>query len=191
MKNRDYLKRLDREHYLGEAWVHWSLTINHRETGWLTPMFLFRFREILTHTCFRHRVACLIYCLMPDHIHMLWHGLAASSNQLSAMNFFRKRSNESLRKIGYEWQLQAYDRVLREEEVQQSELESIVEYIARNPERAKLIPVDCFASYCYTGCLLPGYPELKLFKPDSWPRLWRAMSYIKQTNLFAIRKNSS
>ncbi len=181
---RDYLKRLDPEYYQGEAWVHWSLTIEHRRTGWLSPMFLFRFREILTHTCFRYRVACLVYCLMPDHLHMLLHGLSPNSDQIKALAFFRKRSNESLRRIGFQWQLQAYDRVLREEEVERTELETVVEYIARNPERANLIPCDGFASYPYTGCLLPGYPELKLFQQDSWQRVWRAMSFIKRSQLF-------
>ena len=179
----DYLRRLPREFYVGEAWVHWSLTIDQRTTGWLSPVFLFRFREILTHTCFRYRLACLVYCLMPDHIHMLWHGLSAESNQLNAMSFFRKRSNESLRKLGHQWQLQGYDRVLREEEVVQTELVGIVEYIARNPERAGLVPPDGFGKYLYTGCLLPGYPELKLFQPDSWDRIWRVLSYLKKNGV--------
>ncbi|MCO8122970.1 hypothetical protein NHH03_14575 [Stieleria sp. TO1_6] len=171
MTKHDYLRRLEPEHYCGEAWVHWSLTTEHRSTGWLTPKFLYRFREILTHTCFRYRVACFIYCLMPDHAHLLWHGLSIRTNQLIAMEFFRKRSNESLRRIGFEWQQQGHDRVLREKELQETNLEGIGEYIARNPERKKLVPVDHFADYKYTGCLLPGYPELRLFQPDSWTRV--------------------
>ena len=88
MPEHDYLRRLESENYCGEAWVHWSLTMNKRATGSLTPKFLYRFREILTHTCFRFRVASMVYCLMPDHAHMLWHGVSTSSNQLRAMEFF-------------------------------------------------------------------------------------------------------
>ena len=186
MTGRDYLRRLEPHHYCGDAWVHWSLTMENRQTGWLTPKFLYRFREILTHTCFRFRCACLVYCLMPDHGHMLWHGLSETSDQLRAMEFFRKRSNESLDRIGCRWQSQAYDRVLREKEIEQTELESLVNYLARNPERAKLVPVDGFATYQYTGCLIPGYPELRLFESDSWPRMWRAISYLKRTEVFNV-----
>ena len=187
MTEHDYLKRLDQACYRGQVWVHWSLTMDDRRTGWLSPLFLYRFREILTHTCFRFDVACLIYCLMPDHLHMLWHGLTDQSDQLRAMSFFRKQSNVSLRRIGFQWQSQPYDRVLREAEVEQNELQHIVEYIARNPERSGLVPVDGYASYKYTGCLLPGYPELRLFEPDSWTRIWRAMAYLKKTRVFTDR----
>lgn len=183
-KQHDYLRRLETTHYTGEAWVHWSLTMDGRSTGWLSPSFHYHFRELLTHACFRHRLSCLVYCLMPDHVHMLWHGLTPQSNQLSAMAFFRKRSNESLGKINHRWQNQAYERVLRESEIEQDELQGIVEYIARNPERAGLVDQDAFGSYRFTGCLLPGYPELRLFQEDSWTRIWRAMSYLKRTAVF-------
>ena len=164
--------------------MHWSHTIDDRKTGWLTPTFLYRFREILTHTCFRFDIACAIYCLMPDHVHMLWHGLTPNSDQLRALTFFRKASNQSLRRIGFQWQNQAYDRVLREKELEVNELQTIVEYIARNPERNGLVAADQFASYGYSGCLLPGYPELRLFEPDSWTRVWRALAYLKKTAVF-------
>jgi len=93
----DYLKRLPPENYRGEAWVHWVLTIEDRKTGWLDARFLYRFREILTHATFRYQLACSIFCLMPDHIHMLWPGLSNESDQLIAMKRFRKDVNESLR----------------------------------------------------------------------------------------------
>ncbi len=185
MGNKRYLRRLETERYCGEAWVHWSLTVQERRTGWLTPKFLYRFREILTHTCFRFRIGCLIYCLMPDHTHLLWHGLSRESNQLRAMEFMRRQTNASLRRIGFEWQLQAYDRVIREKEVATTELEGVADYIARNPERKGLVAIDGFATYPYSGCLLPGYPELRLFEDDSWTRVWRAMSYLKRTKVFA------
>jgi hypothetical protein len=121
---------------------------------------------------------------MPDHVHMLWHGLTPNSDQLRALTFFRKASNQSLRRIGFQWQNQAYDRVLREKELEVNELQTIVEYIARNPERNGLVAADQFASYGYSGCLLPGYPELRLFEPDSWTRIWRALAYLKKTAVF-------
>ena len=58
----DYLKRLPRENYLGVAFVHWSMSIKNRRTGWLKPVFYYRFRERLIHTAFRYGLVCPIYC---------------------------------------------------------------------------------------------------------------------------------
>ena len=71
----DYLRRLSPEHYRGQAYVHWSMTMDDRKTGWLIPIFYYKFREILTHTVFRYALCCPIYCCMPDHIHLLWVGI--------------------------------------------------------------------------------------------------------------------
>jgi hypothetical protein len=58
----DYLKRLAPEYYQGQSYVHWSMTIEDRKTGWLIPIFYYKFREILTHTLFRYGLCCPIYC---------------------------------------------------------------------------------------------------------------------------------
>lgn len=71
MPARDYLKRLDAAAYRGLAVVHWTLTIRERRTGWLDGRFYYHFRELLTHSLFRYAIVCPIFCLMPDHIHML------------------------------------------------------------------------------------------------------------------------
>lgn len=60
----------------------------------------------------------------------------------------------------------------------------LIEDIARNPERAALVPVDGFSDYKYTGCLVPGYPELTLWQKDFWPRFWRAYSFQRTNGLF-------
>jgi len=49
----DYLKRLSAEHCRGRVYVHWSMTVEQRATGWLTPIFHGKFREILTYSMFR------------------------------------------------------------------------------------------------------------------------------------------
>ena len=174
-----YLKRLPPEHYRGQAYVHWITTIEDRRTGWLKPIFYCKFRELLTHTVFRYGLCCPVFCCMPDHFHMLWMGMTEASDQRPAMRFFRKRLNDVLWRIGYALQSQPYDRVLRDDERQQAAFESLVEYIARNPERKELIGVDCFRDYAYTECLVPGYPELSFKQDDFWPRFWRIESYLR------------
>ena len=179
----DHLRRLEPEYYRGLAYVHWTMTVQDRKTGWLIPIFYYKFREILTHTMFRYGLCCPIYCCMPDHLHLLWLGLLKHSDQLLAMRFFRKQLNPVLEKLGAELQRETYDHVLREEEREQSAFEDIAEYIARNPERAGLIEPDGFRAYPFTGCLVPGYPELKLWEPDSWTRFWRCYAYLRKNGL--------
>jgi len=69
-----YLPRLAREHYQAGAVVHWTLTTFDRARGWLTPSFHCRFRELMLHVAARENLVCPIYCLMPDHLHLIWMG---------------------------------------------------------------------------------------------------------------------
>ena len=153
---------------------------------WLDARFLYKFRELLTHTCFRSQIACPIYTLMPDHMHLLWCGLADASDQRVAMKRFRTDTNSSLRRIEYEFQLQPYDHVLRDDELEQDAIMEVIEYIARNAERKGLVAVDAFASYQFTGCLLPGFPQIRLFEQPGWDAVWRTISYLKRTECFRI-----
>ena len=186
-ERQGYLKRLPAEYYRGQAYVHWSLTIENRKTGWLIPIFYYKYREILTHTAFRFGFCCPIYCCMPDHLHLLWVGILNECDQRLAMRYFRKQLNPALEKLGARFQKQAYDHVLREEEQERTAFENVAEYIARNPERRGLVPPDRFADYDYTGCLVPGYPELRPFEGDYWDRFWRIYSHLLKNGLHAGR----
>jgi len=180
----DQLPRLEREYYRGQSYVHWTLTIQDRRTGWLIPTFYYKFRELLTHATFRYSITCPIFCLMPDHMHLLWIGIDDRTDQLNAMKHFRKSVGLPLRKLGFEFQHQPYDDVLRDDERKESSVENLVEYIARNPERKGLVPVDGFRDYKFTACLIPGYPELELWQDDYWPRFWRTYSFLRKNGLF-------
>jgi len=181
-----YLKRLGKEYYRGLAYVHWTMTIHERKTGWLSPLFYYKFREILTHTMFRYALCCPVYCCMPDHFHLLWMGILSGSDQRNAMKYFRKHVNSLLKKLDVKLQQQPHDHVLREEERKETEFINIVEYIGRNPERAKLVAQDRFRDYKYSDCLVPGYPELKLFEPDFWIRFWRIYAYLQNEGLIRL-----
>ena len=181
MAKRDHLKRLPREYYGGDAIVHWSATTLDRREGWLSAAFFYRFRELLTHTMFRYGLACPIFCLMPDHIHMVWMGLREDSDQLNAMKHFRPRCNQSLQRIGFELQDQAFDHVLKDEE--RRDFQNVCEYIARNPERAGLVEPGGFALYGFSGCLVPGYPELRPFDQDFWNQFNKTVSFLRKDGL--------
>lgn len=183
MAKRNHLRRLDDGAYRGHAVVHWTMSIRDRHTGWLDAKFYYRFRELLAHSQFHFAIACPVFCLMPDHMHLVWMGILDSSNQKLAMKHLRKRVNECLGKIGFELQGQPYDHVLTEDERQEESFTATCEYIARNPERAGLVGVDEFAKYGNSGCLVPGYPELKPFEPDFWMRFERVVSYLRKNGL--------
>ncbi len=190
-KRHDYLTRLPPEYYRGQAYVHWSLAMEDRKTGWLIPIFYYKYREILTHTAFRFGLCCPIYCCMPDHIHMLWVGIRDDSDQQKAMRYFRRQLNPVLEKLKTRFQLQPYDHVLREEERDRTPFAEVAEYIARNPERRGLVRPDGFAGHSYTGCLVPGYPELKPFEEGYWDRFWHIYSHLTTNGLHVGTREES
>ncbi len=179
-----HLLRLDPSFYRGQAYVHWTWTIHDRRTEWLNSAFHYRFRELLTHAAFRYAFACPIYCLMPDHMHMVWIGIDDRTDQLKACKYFRRQVGEALKSLGFELQHQPYDHVLRDDERSESAFIDLVEYIARNPERKGIVSPDGFRDYEFTGCLMPGYPELELWQSDCWVRFWRTHSFLRKHGLF-------
>ena len=181
-----YLKRLAPENYRGQAYVHWSLTIEDRKQGWLQPIVLYKFRELLTHSMFRYGLCCPIFVLMPDHFHMMWVGILDRADQLPAMKHFRGRLNDTLAMLDYKLQPQAYDNVLKDDDRTEEAFHGTCEYIARNPERAGLVEVNKYAQYKYVGCIVPGYPELNPFADDFWTRFWRAYSYLRKNGLLRV-----
>ena len=131
-------------------------------------------------------VLCVqLFCLMPDHFHMIWMGLFNESNQLLGMKHFRKSINESLRRIGYEFQDQSFDHVLEESERTEVAFRDVCDYIARNPERSELVPADGYASYRFSGCVVPGYPSLRPFDATYWGRsLTVSFLFLRKEGLF-------
>ena len=167
---RGRMKRLPVECYRGPAFVHWSMTISQRRTGWLTAPFHQRFREIQLHTLSRYRLLSLVYCLMPDHMHMLWAGLASESDQDKAAEYFRKYLNKILTAEGYALQKQPWDMVLRDQDMERSAVEQLLFYITQNPERADLTSDS--ETWEYSGSQAAGYPDLDWRSADFTKRLW-------------------
>ncbi len=92
----EHLPRLARHHYQGHAVVHWEGTVAERATGWLDAAFHARFRELLLHAAAREALLCPVYCLMPDHFHLVWTGLSRASDQRNGMKFLREFVNVEL-----------------------------------------------------------------------------------------------
>ena len=179
-----YLPRLSREHYQGVTVVHWTMPVAHRGTGWLNELFHARFRELMLHAAVREGLFCPTYCLMPDHIHLLWMGLHRDSDQRNGMKFLREHLGAALHP--HRFQHQAHDHVLREEERRRGAFAKICFYILANPVRAELIKEPERWPFC--GAILPGYPDLHPFEEDFWPKFWKLYIAARAPDAGHIKK---
>jgi len=123
---------------------------------------------------------------MPDHLHLMFLGLAVASDQLNAVKFLRLRLNrllagEPIQKFAAlsrarpqgKWNLQpqAHDHVLREEERRHGAFASVCFYILANPVRAKLVEKE--RDWHFSGAVVPGYPDLHPLQEDYWELFWK------------------
>ena len=176
-----YLKRLAPEAYRAYAAVHWSMTIAERKQGWCTEWFHAKFRELLTHVTFRYGLLFPTYVLMPDHLHILAMGFRETSDQRLAMRFLRKQMNWALKPAGYQLQKQGHDHVIRQRSRTRSVFQKVVQYVRENPLRAGLVesPGE-LPKYPFSGCLVPGYPELNQWDEKFWGVFWKPIfSFVK------------
>ena len=198
MSNPDlhHLHRLERSCYQAFAAVHWTMRVEPAKAGWLDDRFHHEFREVVLHACARERLVCPTYCLMPDHLHLMFLGLAVSSDQLNAVKFLRLQLNRLLAGVPLQkmaalssvfaktaagrqpqpkrqWMLQAqaHDHVLREEERKRGAFASVCFYLLANPVRAKLVEQE--TEWPFGGTVVPGYPDLHPFQEDYWELFWK------------------
>jgi putative transposase len=172
------LPRRAPEFYKGFAFVFWTHTMEARRAGWLSDTFHAQFRELLLHASARYHLMCPVYCLMPDHIHMLWIGLDEGSDQRRAARFLRQHVSPLL--LPTKFQKQPHDHVLREQERERNAFQSTCAYIQENPVRKEI--VSAWSEYAYTDCMIPAYPELDLRAEDYWTRFWRVYAYVREQN---------
>lgn len=169
-----YLPRLDPAAYRGPVAVHWTLTLERRATGWLSPEFHTAFRELMLHCAAREGLLCPTYCLMPDHLHLLWLGTRDDTDQHNAMAFLRTYLEPALN--GPKFQHQPYDHVLRAEERRWDAFLETCGYLLENPVRASL--VTNARDWPYAGCVVPGYPKLDPRDAAFWPKYERIQAKL-------------
>ena len=189
-RNRDplnrafYLPRLPREYYQGDAVVFWTLTVAQRVKGYLSERFHLRFRELMVHAMVRGGLLCPVYCLMPDHLHLVWMGLRRESDQINGMVFLRTHLEPELAPA--QFQHQAQDQVLREEQRRRNAFAKVCFYIAANPVRAGLVAEG--GKWEYTGCVVPGYPKLDIGAEDYWEKFWKIHGKLRQPDAGEIKR---
>ena len=122
------------------------------------------------HSAARYAVWCPVYCLMPDHLHLVWMGMRCESDQLTAMTFLRTGLKPALGP-DCAWQHQAHDHVLREEERQRNAFAATCFCVLENPFRAKLVGAAREWPFC--GAVVPGYPRLHPLEDGFWDLFWK------------------
>jgi putative transposase len=178
------LPRLPREHYQGDAVVLWTLTVFDRAKGWLNEKFHNRFRELLFHTAAREGLVCPVYCLMPDHLHLVWMGLRKDTDQLNGMAFLRTHLAPELEPARF--QPQAHDHVLREEERRRNAFAKVCSYIIANPVRAGLTVES--SPLPFTDCVVAGYPKLNPQAEEFWPKFWQIYAKLRKSDSGNIKR---
>jgi REP element-mobilizing transposase RayT len=181
---RFYLPRLARAHYQGDAVVHWTLPVSRRRKGWLDERFHAAFRELVLHDVFREGLLCPTYCLMPDHLHLVWMGLRLNSDQLNGMSFLRRHLEPEL--APERFQHQAHDHVLKQEERRRNAFAGVCNYVLENPLRAELVKAP--REWPFSGAVVPGYPTLHPLQTDFWRLFWNIYGKAKQPDAGNIRR---
>ena len=166
---KSQLKRLAPVFYRDKAYVHWTFTMNHRATGWLTNKHHENLRSLLFQSLVRDHQCCPVYCLMPDHAHFVFIGLNQHADQLPFIRKLSREWNILLKPI--QLSKQAYDNVLREDDRANDGFPNLIGYILRNPVRKNL--VSTWQAWPYSGTILPGYPQLDPRKDYFWENFWK------------------
>ena len=175
-----YLPRLRREFYQADAVVFWTLPIAHREQGWLDEKFHAAFREMMLHAAAREGLICPAYCLMPDHLHLVWMGLRHRTDQRNGMKFLRAQLGPFLRPAHF--QHQPYDHVLKTEDRRRHAFSvACSEYVLLNPRQAAL--VNRLEDWPFLGAVVPGYPRANPLDADYWPWFWKRLAEAREPGL--------
>lgn len=118
-------------------------------------------RAILATAAREHGCTVPVYCLMPDHLHVLLLGTDDASRPKRAMERFKYLSGIWFQQCrpDLDWQKDFYDRIVRRSEG----LDAQARYVALNPVRKGLAP-DIFA-WPYTGSIRYDLREVLL---DAW-----------------------
>ncbi|MEE9429781.1 MAG: transposase [Melioribacteraceae bacterium] len=81
----------------------------------------------------------ICYCIMPNHVHLIFYLLEKSRSVSKFMQAIKRVSayyaNLELGKKGSFWQAESFDHIVRDED----ELEKLIEYTLMNPVKAGLV----------------------------------------------------
>ena len=142
---------LDASFYQMPGWIYFITIATNFKTSYFVKEDLNKeIIECLKRGKERLKCKVYVYCLMPDHLHIL---CGTNENHISVLDFVNQFKGKSTR-IGWKyeikgplWQKRNYDHILRKEE----NLQEIADYIVNNPVRGGL--VERWNQYPFCGYL--------------------------------------
>ena len=150
MKNiREKPHRLPREAYQGIVTVSFTACIEDRKTPFHEDAIVHEFLELLGACVSKRHCVVLIYCFMPDHLHLVLHGEKASADAWRAMVDFKQKTGYwfAQNQPEFKWQKDFHDHIIRAND----DLAAQIRYIADNPVRGGLVAV--WSEYPHTGAV--------------------------------------
>jgi REP element-mobilizing transposase RayT len=146
---REQSHRLPRACYCGEVAVAYTARLVSGGEPIHRPQVAQALIDVLTASTIQHSCSVPIYCIMPDHFHVILQGADGSADTWRAMVAFKQRSGFwfSRHRASTLWQKDFYDHILRSED----EIRDALAYVAANPLRAGLVRDP--AEYLFTGSI--------------------------------------
>jgi putative transposase len=107
------------------------------------------FRDLLGKAAEKNHCTVLIYCFMPDHLHVILQGLDDTADTWRTMVDFKQQTGFwfSRHRPQDAWQKDFYDHIIRADE----DLGAQIRYVADNPVRWRLARI--WSDYPYTGAI--------------------------------------
>ena len=90
---REKLHRLPRESYRGDATVAFTACVADAHPLFTDAGVVEVFVALLRSTAERHGCVVVIYCFMPEHLHVMLHGWQESADTWQTMVEFKQRSS--------------------------------------------------------------------------------------------------
>jgi putative transposase len=132
---------------------------------------------MMLHAAAREGLVCPAYCLMPDHLHLVWMGLCRDTDQRNGIKFLRAQIGLFLKPAKF--QHQAHDHVLTHAERQRRAFSlACADYVLLNPLKGGLVKSP--EAWPYLGAVIPGYPRANPFDAGYWPWFWKHYSAVRE-----------
>ncbi len=140
---------LPRECYHGHICASFTACIREHSPLFTADEVVTNFVDILDWARERNDCVVLLYCFMPDHLHVVVQGISEHADLYKMMVNFKQKSGFFLRsnRTNYRWQKDFYDSILRTDQ----QLAQHLRYVAENPVRRGL--VAHWQDYPYTAPL--------------------------------------
>jgi len=146
---REKIHRLAPESYRGEVRVAFTCCVANKFPLFADAAVVQAFLPFLRAATEKHHCTALIYCFVPDHLHLILRGDGLDSDSRQTMIAFKQLSGFWLKqhRPDISWQIDFYDHRIRRDE----DLGAQIRYIAANPVRKGL--VKDWQEYPHTGAI--------------------------------------